>query len=275
MVDEAILALVHEFDRVFDCDDMVFPVLVGVVHHGRKRCGFARPGRTRYDDQPAMEHREFFQHGRQRRIKLFEVLERKHLAGNLAEDGGDAVFLIEEIGAEAGDVRYLIPEIDIARLLKNFDLVLGGDFIEHLLELVVLQGRVLHPVQFAINPQHRIVIRAEVQVRGLLLEHQIKESVDFRHNFVCSVRLIAKPGPECKKLNKVVEIISQEIAERGAITFARFMELALYSPRNGYYEREERSVGRHGDFYTSVSVGTLFCWPGSSPSGWGGLRSMV
>jgi SAM-dependent MidA family methyltransferase len=36
------------------------------------------------------------------------------------------------------------------------------------------------------------------------------------------------------------------------------MELALYCPDYGYYEKEADSVGRAGDFYTSVSVGPLF-----------------
>lgn len=36
------------------------------------------------------------------------------------------------------------------------------------------------------------------------------------------------------------------------------MELALYCPDYGYYEKEEDTVGRRGDFYTSVSVGSLF-----------------
>ena len=40
--------------------------------------------------------------------------------------------------------------------------------------------------------------------------------------------------------------------------FARFMELALYCPEHGFYEREKDSIGRRGDFYTSVSVGPLF-----------------
>lgn len=40
------------------------------------------------------------------------------------------------------------------------------------------------------------------------------------------------------------------------MTFARFMEIALYSP-NGYYERQKQ-IGKAGDFYTSVSVGPLF-----------------
>jgi SAM-dependent MidA family methyltransferase len=36
------------------------------------------------------------------------------------------------------------------------------------------------------------------------------------------------------------------------------MELALYCPNLGYYEAKRDSVGRRGDFYTSVSVGNLF-----------------
>jgi SAM-dependent MidA family methyltransferase len=47
-------------------------------------------------------------------------------------------------------------------------------------------------------------------------------------------------------------------AAGGAIPFARFMELALYAPGLGYYERREHTPGRRGDFFTSVSVGPLF-----------------
>ena len=36
------------------------------------------------------------------------------------------------------------------------------------------------------------------------------------------------------------------------------MELALYCPDCGYYEKESDTMGRRGDFYTSVSVGPLF-----------------
>jgi len=36
------------------------------------------------------------------------------------------------------------------------------------------------------------------------------------------------------------------------------MRLALYCPVYGYYEKEEDTIGRNGDFYTSVSVGNLF-----------------
>ena len=53
------------------------------------------------------------------------------------------------------------------------------------------------------------------------------------------------------------EIIRREIKHHGIVTFARFMELALYYPDFGYYETK-KSPGRSGDFYTSVSAGELF-----------------
>ena len=53
-------------------------------------------------------------------------------------------------------------------------------------------------------------------------------------------------------------IASEIESAGGVVTFARFMELALYAPGHGFYEREKRGPGREGDFYTSVSVGPLF-----------------
>ena len=51
--------------------------------------------------------------------------------------------------------------------------------------------------------------------------------------------------------------IRRRIAERGAINFAEFMELALYHPSGGYYTSGER-VGAGGDFYTSPAVHPAF-----------------
>jgi len=55
-------------------------------------------------------------------------------------------------------------------------------------------------------------------------------------------------------------ILKQEISSRGPISFARFMEVALYHPEHGYYARADRAsrTGKKGDFFTSVSVGSLF-----------------
>ncbi|HYE32331.1 MAG TPA: SAM-dependent methyltransferase [Methylomirabilota bacterium] len=51
----------------------------------------------------------------------------------------------------------------------------------------------------------------------------------------------------------VAQLITSEIQRQGAIRFSRFMELALYAPRLGYYETRD-PVGARGDFYTSASV---------------------
>ncbi len=48
------------------------------------------------------------------------------------------------------------------------------------------------------------------------------------------------------------------LGERGPLTVAAFMELALYDPQFGYYARAGQRSGRAGDFFTSVDVGPIF-----------------
>jgi SAM-dependent MidA family methyltransferase len=59
-------------------------------------------------------------------------------------------------------------------------------------------------------------------------------------------------------MNEVAQRIREAIANQGAIPFEQFMRLALYSPVYGYYERQKENIGKRGDYYTSVSVGSLF-----------------
>src|SRR5205807_5242921 len=58
--------------------------------------------------------------------------------------------------------------------------------------------------------------------------------------------------------DELTEIIRAEIDANGPIPFARFMELALYHPKYGYYASGRANIGRRGDFFTNVSVGPLF-----------------
>lgn len=59
-------------------------------------------------------------------------------------------------------------------------------------------------------------------------------------------------------MSELEQILRREIEEGGPISFARFMEVALYWPGWGYYERAGRVLGRRGDYMTSVSVGPVF-----------------
>jgi SAM-dependent MidA family methyltransferase len=53
-------------------------------------------------------------------------------------------------------------------------------------------------------------------------------------------------------------VIVDIVRERGPLTVAAFMDLALYHPELGYYARAARRTGRTGDFFTSVDVGPVF-----------------
>jgi len=52
--------------------------------------------------------------------------------------------------------------------------------------------------------------------------------------------------------------IASVIAERGRISFAEFMRLALYHPDHGYYSKPTGPIGREGDYYTSPEVHQVF-----------------
>ena len=56
----------------------------------------------------------------------------------------------------------------------------------------------------------------------------------------------------------LIELIRETIRIRGPVSFAWFMEQALYHPRQGYYGSGRCMIGRSGDYFTSVSVGPLF-----------------
>lgn len=62
----------------------------------------------------------------------------------------------------------------------------------------------------------------------------------------------------CEKSPSLNDLIAAEIAASGPLTFARFMDHALYHPDHGYYASGRARIGRGGDFFTSVSVGPVF-----------------
>src|SRR3954447_17263041 len=78
------------------------------------------------------------------------------------------------------------------------------------------------------------------------------------------------PRIEIERHRALVAIARDEILRFGAITFARFMEIALYQPGLGYYLQPERRAGRPGDFLTapeaipyfglSIAVQIAECW---------------
>ena len=78
---------------------------------------------------------------------------------NQAEDSGDAVLLLKEIGAITRDAGNFVTEIDVGSFFKGLDLAFRRDLINHGLELVVFERGKINANEFAINSQHRRVAR--------------------------------------------------------------------------------------------------------------------
>jgi SAM-dependent MidA family methyltransferase len=56
----------------------------------------------------------------------------------------------------------------------------------------------------------------------------------------------------------LIDLIRDEIRDRGPQPFDWFMEQVLYHPEHGYYSSGRCAIGRKGDYFTNVSVGPLF-----------------
>lgn len=73
------------------------------------------------------------------------------------------------------------------------------------------------------------------------------------------VRREALPDPEAVGEDAVlVARLRREIEASGPITFARFMERALYEPGHGYYRRPRPAPGPAGDFLTAPEIHPIF-----------------
>jgi SAM-dependent MidA family methyltransferase len=59
-------------------------------------------------------------------------------------------------------------------------------------------------------------------------------------------------------MNTLEQQLAAGIRTNGPMSFAEFMRRALYDPQHGYYNRSPDQIGRRGDFFTSVSVGSFF-----------------
>jgi SAM-dependent MidA family methyltransferase len=74
-----------------------------------------------------------------------------------------------------------------------------------------------------------------------------------------SLRRIDAPDIDSVASDEVlVGRIRAEIERDRPITFARFMELALYEPGHGYYRSPDRRPGREGDFLTAPEAHPIF-----------------
>jgi SAM-dependent MidA family methyltransferase len=78
--------------------------------------------------------------------------------------------------------------------------------------------------------------------------------------FEPALRRDEQPSLEVGDEPRLVERLRDEIAASGPLTFARFMECALYEPGLGYYTGPVARPGRTGDFLTAPETHPIFGW---------------
>ena len=161
LADQAVLAQMHEFDRIFDGENMAFFAAVDVVDHRRERGGLARTGFTRDQDQTTVDLAQIH-HG----FRQFELRRRTGLRRNRAEHRAHAVQLAHHIDAEAGNARHGVREIRAVLGLETFDRQLRHDFIQRLFDHLRREGRRVQGLQLAVLADARRIARYEVQVRA-------------------------------------------------------------------------------------------------------------
>lgn len=66
------------------------------------------------------------------------------------------------------------------------------------------------------------------------------------------------PSDALNHSNKLLTQIKDRIAQTGALSFAEYMELALYAPGLGYYNCGTTKFGPAGDFITAPEISPLF-----------------
>ena len=78
-------------------------------------------------------------------------------------------------------------------------------------------------------------------------------------DYPVGIRRVPPPDLDSVESDPVlVERIVAEIGRDGPLTFARFMELALYEPDHGYYRASSARPGRDGDFLTAPEANPIF-----------------
>jgi SAM-dependent MidA family methyltransferase len=64
---------------------------------------------------------------------------------------------------------------------------------------------------------------------------------------------------EASHSQTLARLIQREIqAQNGQISFAQYMEMALYTPGLGYYAAGKNKLGSKGDFTTAPEISPLF-----------------
>ena len=159
--DQTALVIVHEFDGIFDRQDVFAAIAVTVPDHGRQRGRLARARGAQKHHQAAFGHRQVGHDGRQT-----EFIEVRNLAFDAPQHQAEATALNERAGPKAA-VRFRAQRVVTLLIVQKGRLLRRGHTLQHqrarllLAQVVLVQG-----VDFTVNLQTGRGPRGDETVRG-------------------------------------------------------------------------------------------------------------
>ena len=177
LVDQALLGLVHEFDRILDCEDVPVVVFVDVVDDRRQRGRLAGAGRSGDQHHATRELGDVLEDRR-----TFEIFQRHDLAGNRAKHRAGAARLGEGIDAETRKPRNLEREVGLEELVVVLALLVVHDVVDHAVHLLVLHRRQVDALDVAVDTNHRLDPGRQMQIGCALLDGKGQELRDIHEH---------------------------------------------------------------------------------------------
>ena len=170
LVDQALLALVNELDRVLYCQDMAVLGIVFVVHHRGKGRRFTRTCRTGHQHQTAWIVADVLEN--RRAVEFFQA---KYLRRNRTENRGGTTVLVERIDTEPSQPGDLKREIHLEELLVILALLVVHDVVNQLMNALVVEHRHVDAPDVAVHADHRRQPGRKVQIRCIVFDAKGEE----------------------------------------------------------------------------------------------------
>jgi len=166
VVDDAILALMDKFDRVFNGNDMVPAQAVGFINNSGQRCGFAAAGRPCHQYKAPRKLGQFGNY-----VGQSQLLTGLNFIGNFSKNRCHAVFLPEKIDTITGQIGHFIGKVDIAGFFELFDFVFRSNFIKKHFQGIIGKNIILNPLDIAANSDCRLLSGDKMKVGCALIVH--------------------------------------------------------------------------------------------------------
>src|SRR5215211_1231444 len=127
LIDDALLVLVQELDRVLYAHNVLVSGAVDLVDHGGEGGRFTTPRRACNQDEPARLLGEVLHSLRQP-----EIADALYLAGDGAESRAQSPLLEVDVDPEAGAAWHRVGKVELPLVLQPLALVVGEEVVDQI-----------------------------------------------------------------------------------------------------------------------------------------------